>query len=119
MNSRTALPDICRAYDFYQNADRMIDLYEWYCAFKGSIVGYIEPATSSGGKTSAKVKGGAGKRKPASTSLAKTVSEDEERVIQARFLTATKELTWMGLVKPVGRRQDVVARTVFGMDTWS
>ena len=48
----------------------------------------------------------------------KQVDEQQEKTIQARFLQAIKELRWMGFVKPVGKRQDVVARTVFSFDTW-
>ena len=46
-----------------------------------------------------------------------SVSE-ADRVIQARFLKATKELRLLGYLKTSAGRPDIATRTVFDFDKW-
>ena len=52
-------------------------------------------------------------------------ARDEDRVphsehagLQARFLQSTKDLRFVGVIKPVPRREECFDRTVFNLDAW-
>lgn len=94
--SSDAIPDTCLVFKCYNEAGRVLNLSDWFTAFKSVL--------ESGSDKSNKSK----KRKKA------TDDDDETIQLQARFTQAVNELDSMGFVKKASaRNRNIVARTVF------
>eukprot|EP01102_Stenamoeba_stenopodia_P015362 TRINITY_DN5223_c0_g1_i1.p1 TRINITY_DN5223_c0_g1~~TRINITY_DN5223_c0_g1_i1.p1 ORF type:complete len:593 (+),score=131.02 TRINITY_DN5223_c0_g1_i1:161-1939(+) len=73
------MPDICILYKLIEKSNKMINLYDLYCTFKG---------------------------------LYSKESYDKEKILQARFFQAIKEMRFLGLIKETNRKQDHVIKIV-------
>jgi hypothetical protein len=87
------LPDICRLYQQYQSAGKMINLYDLFQAFSQSIT-----ATTSS------------KKRRLNGSEADSMQRKD--AIQARFALAVNEMGKMGFLKKTRRKPDHVLKIV-------
>lgn len=90
-------PDICRLFQLYQSAGKMLNLADLYQAF----------AHSADQQASTPKKQKQQKRKGADE-----LDMEEKDVVQARFALAVNELGRMGLLKKTRRKQDHVLKIV-------
>ncbi|TIA86359.1 hypothetical protein E3P99_03705 [Wallemia hederae] len=99
MESNVA-PDTCLVFKCYTEAGRVLNLADWFTAFKSILENADANAT---GNRSSKSK----KRKTKD-------DDDDETMLQARFTQAVNELDSMGFIKKASaRNRNIVARTVF------
>ena len=114
--SITDVPDTSVLFQRYLESGKMINVYDWYEAFKGVLdMQRMELAGKSKmkGKAKASPQKGKGKGKGKEKALDPKDEEKWQLECQARFIRALHELDYMGFVKHTGRKADHVLRTVF------
>jgi origin recognition complex subunit 3 len=117
-------PDTTLAYKLYLECGRLINLYDWFSAFKAILEcegNYTDEAV-----TQFKAENGDGDDTNASNKDKEKVNEEEKqsegevedllrnKFAQARFIRAVSELQFLGFVKPTQKKTDHVMRLTWG-----
>ncbi|KAG5639781.1 hypothetical protein H0H81_000061, partial [Sphagnurus paluster] len=119
------LPDTCILFRRYLDSGRMVNVYDWFEAFRLEV----ETQRAELRKKNRKQKMGSLSpakrgRKPKGKQVEKEVVEEEEDgdggeqwklEVQARFMRALQELDYLGFIKHTGRKADHVQRVVYDM----
>jgi hypothetical protein len=90
------IPDICRLYQVYQSAGKMINLYDLYQAFSLSIQGNYGASSN--------------KKRRLNGNTADPMQKKD--AVQARFALAVNEMGKMGFMKKTRRKPDHVLKIV-------
>ncbi|CAA7266184.1 unnamed protein product [Cyclocybe aegerita] len=116
------LPDTSILFKRYLDSGKMVNVYDWYEAFKSVLdtqrTQLLEAAAMSSGTPSSSPRKRGRKPKNQQPLLDTTEVEEEKWGIetQARFIRALHELDYLGFIKHTGRKADHVLRTVFDVD---
>ncbi|KZS97008.1 hypothetical protein SISNIDRAFT_493788 [Sistotremastrum niveocremeum HHB9708] len=97
-----ALPDAAILFERYMESGRMINVYDWFQSFSGTLDAEREAKEAKNERQVAQ----------------KTDAEWNEEV-QGRFLRAMHELDFLGFLKQTGRKADHVMRTAFDTNLYS
>lgn len=102
------MPDVSILFNRYLDSGKKVNVYDWFESFQ-SVLETQRKEMKTPKKMSPKKRG---KQKQK-----EVVDEDTEEKwkieVQARFMRALQELDHLGFIKHVGKKGDVVQRTVF------
>lgn len=110
-----SMHDTCVAYALLTEFPRSVNLYDWYVAFRSVFTSVAPPKLDK--KRKKKGKRGKGAAEP-EDGVTGSETDAAETTLRARFAQATKELRWMGFIRPSNRKPDHVDRMVFDVASW-
>ncbi|KAG6820628.1 hypothetical protein H0H93_014231 [Arthromyces matolae] len=114
------LPDTSILFHRYLDSGKLLNVYDWFTAFKQDLETQRENLletrrlAKSKSNTKSPRKRGKGKTKEINVESEESL-EQWEMQVQARFIRALQELDYLGFLKHTGRKVDHVQRVVFDM----
>ena len=113
------LPDTAIMFARYLDSGRMINVYDWFEAFRAVLDAQREERAQA--IADGKVVDGAKGRSPRKSKKAKKKAAADDGIdeeswaleVQARFVRALHELDYMGFLKHTGRKADHVVKMSF------